>query len=78
MQQSWRRGVARGTAPTSLRRTVGLRLEDDEVADVDRLAAAFDDLADVGVDDAIIWSTSKSIPTLDLIATGRARHLGER
>ena len=66
-----------GRAPTSLRRTVGLRLDDDEVADVDRLAAVFDDLVDVGVDDAIIWSTSKSIPALDLIATGRARHLGQ-
>jgi len=67
-----------GRAPTSLRRTVGLRLDDDEVADADRLAAVLDDLVDVGVDDAIIWSTSKSIPALDLIAAGRARHLGER
>ena len=67
-----------GRAPTSLRRTVGLRLDDDEVADADRLAAVLDDLVDVGVDDAIIWSTSKSIPALDLIAAARARHLGER
>ena len=67
-----------GRAPTSLRRTVGLRLDDDEVADAGRLAAVFDDLVDVGVDDAIIWSTSKSMSALDRIAAGRARHLGER
>ena len=64
--------------PTTLRRTVGLRLDDIEVADPDRLASVLDDLVDVGVDDAIIWSTSKSMSALDLIAAGRRRHLGER
>jgi alkanesulfonate monooxygenase SsuD/methylene tetrahydromethanopterin reductase-like flavin-dependent oxidoreductase (luciferase family) len=63
--------------PTTLRRTVGLRLDDHEVADAGRLAAVFDDLVEVGVDDAIIWSTSKSMSALDLIAAGRRRHLGE-
>ena len=64
--------------PTTLRRTVGLRLDDDEVADPDRLASVFDGLVEVGIDDAIIWSTSKSMAALDLIAAGRRRHLGER
>jgi alkanesulfonate monooxygenase SsuD/methylene tetrahydromethanopterin reductase-like flavin-dependent oxidoreductase (luciferase family) len=70
------RAVGRG--PTTLRRTVGLRLDDDEVADAGRLASVFDDLVDVGIDDAIIWSTSKSILGLDRIAAGRRWHLGER
>jgi alkanesulfonate monooxygenase SsuD/methylene tetrahydromethanopterin reductase-like flavin-dependent oxidoreductase (luciferase family) len=66
-----------GREPTTLRRTVGLRLDDDEVADADRLATVFDRLAGVGIDDAIIWSTSKSMSVLDGIAPGRRRHLGE-
>lgn len=64
--------------PTTLRRTVGLRLDDDEVADRDRLAAVFDGLARVAVDDAIIWSTSKSTSALDWIADARRRYLGKR
>ena len=67
-----------GRQPTTLRRTVGLRLDDDEVADAGRLASVFDDLVRVGIDDAIIWSTSKSMSALDRIAAGRQRHLGER
>ena len=67
-----------GREPTTLRRTVGLRLDDEEVADGSRLASVFDGLAAVGVDDAIIWSTSKSLSALDRIAAGQRRHLGER
>ncbi|HET9085431.1 MAG TPA: LLM class flavin-dependent oxidoreductase [Candidatus Limnocylindrales bacterium] len=64
--------------PTTVRRTVGLRLDDHEIADSDRLASVFDGLVEVGIDDAIIWSTSKSMSALELIAAGRRRHLGER
>jgi alkanesulfonate monooxygenase SsuD/methylene tetrahydromethanopterin reductase-like flavin-dependent oxidoreductase (luciferase family) len=76
-----------GRDRSTIRRTVGLRLgdpgagEDDEttlVADADRLATAFDGLADLGVDDAIVWSLSKSMASLDRIADARRRHLGER
>lgn len=67
-----------GREPATLRRTVGLKLDDDEVADRDRLARVFDGLVGVGIDDAIIWSTSKSLSALDRIASGRRAHLGER
>jgi len=67
-------GRERGT----LRTTVGLRLDDTELTDADRLARVFDGLVDVRVDDAIIWSTSKSMSALDRIAAGRRRHLAER
>ena len=67
-----------GRDPTRLRRTVGLRLDDHEVADGSRLASVFDGLAAVGVDDAIIWSTSKSLSALDRIAAGQRRHVGKR
>jgi len=67
-----------GREPTTLRRTVGLRLDDEEVADGSRLASVFDGLTAIGVDDAIIWSTSKSLSALDRIAAGQRRHLGER
>jgi hypothetical protein len=56
---------------------VGLRLDDDDVADADRLATVFDRLAGVGIDDAIVWSTSKSMSALDGSPAGRRRHLGE-
>jgi alkanesulfonate monooxygenase SsuD/methylene tetrahydromethanopterin reductase-like flavin-dependent oxidoreductase (luciferase family) len=67
-----------GRKPATLRRTVGLRLDDKEVADSSRLASVFDGLAAVGVDDAIVWSTSKSLSALDRIAAGQRRHIGER
>ena len=67
-----------GREPATLRRTVGLRLDDEEVADGSRLASVFDGLAAIGVDDAIIWSTSKSLSALDRIAAGQRWHLGER
>ena len=67
-----------GRKPATLRRTVGLRLDDKEVADSSRLASVFDGLAAVVVDDAIVWSTSKSLSALDRIAAGQRRHIGER
>jgi probable F420-dependent oxidoreductase len=76
-----------GRDRATMRRTVGLRLgdpgqaEDDAttlVADADRLATVFDGLAEIGVDDAIVWSLSKSMASLDRIADARRRHLGER
>ncbi len=71
----------------TLRRTVGIRLADPGdgtadattlSADVDGLAAAFDDLAALRIDDAIVWSLSKSVDALDRIAEARRRHIGER
>jgi probable F420-dependent oxidoreductase len=76
-----------GRDRSTMRRTVGLRLGDpgegvdDETtlfADADRLATAFDGLADLGVDDVIVWSLSKSMASLDRVAEARRRHLGER
>ena len=76
-----------GRDRSTMRRTVGLRLADPDdgqgdattlVADTDRLATVFDGLADIGVDDTIVWSLSKSMASLDRIAGARRRHLGER
>jgi len=74
-----------GRDPATLRRTVGIRLHDPGegrrdptglATDAHGLAALFDDLAAVGVDDAIVWSLSKSAAALDRIADARRRHLG--
>jgi alkanesulfonate monooxygenase SsuD/methylene tetrahydromethanopterin reductase-like flavin-dependent oxidoreductase (luciferase family) len=76
-----------GRDPSTMRRTVGLRLadpgsgEDDATtltADADGLATVFDGFAALGVDDTIVWSLSKSMASLDRIAEARLRHLGER
>jgi FMNH2-dependent dimethyl sulfone monooxygenase len=76
-----------GREPATLRRTIGMRLADpgDSTADattlsadVDGLAAAFDDLAALGLDDVLVWSLSKSAAALDRIGEARRRHLGER
>ncbi|HJU48529.1 MAG TPA: LLM class flavin-dependent oxidoreductase [Gaiellaceae bacterium] len=70
--------------PATMRRTVGLRLHepgrrggDDHGTDADAggLADIFDELAAVGVDDAVIWSLEKTPAALDRIAEARATHL---
>ncbi len=75
-----------GRDPATLRRTVGIRLHDPGeghgdrtglAVDADGLAGLFDDLAAVGIDDAIVWSLSKSAAALDRIADARRLHLGE-
>lgn len=72
--------------PATLRRTVGIRLHDPGeghgdrtglAVDADGLAGLFDDLAALGIDDAIVWSLSKSAAALDRIADARRRHLGQ-
>jgi hypothetical protein len=74
-----------GRDPATLRRTVGIRLHDPgegdgdgtgSAAEADGLAALFDDLAALGIDDALVWSLSKSAAALDRIADARRRHLG--
>jgi alkanesulfonate monooxygenase SsuD/methylene tetrahydromethanopterin reductase-like flavin-dependent oxidoreductase (luciferase family) len=79
-----------GRERATMRRTIGIRFQDRSdgdgdgdgdattlVGDADALARLFDDLAGIGVDDAIVWSMSKSLDALDLIADARRRHLGE-
>jgi alkanesulfonate monooxygenase SsuD/methylene tetrahydromethanopterin reductase-like flavin-dependent oxidoreductase (luciferase family) len=77
--------AAVGRDPTTIRRTVGVRLHDPGTgggdasgldADADGLARLFDDLEAVGVDDAIVWSLSKSSAALERIGAARRRHLG--
>jgi alkanesulfonate monooxygenase SsuD/methylene tetrahydromethanopterin reductase-like flavin-dependent oxidoreductase (luciferase family) len=74
-----------GRDPTTIRRTVGIRIDDRGAvsvgasglaADSDRLAALFDDLAALGVDDALVWSTAKTTAAIDRIADARRWHLG--
>ena len=71
--------------PATLRRTVGIRIHDPGgvsvgasglAADTDRLTALFDDLAALGIDDAIVWSTAKSAAAIARIADARRWHLG--
>ncbi|MES2208638.1 MAG: LLM class flavin-dependent oxidoreductase [Chloroflexota bacterium] len=71
-----------GRDPATLRRTIGVRLHDpgagaDDLTALDAgaqgLAAFFDELAELGLDDALVWSISKSADALDRIA--EARHL---
>jgi alkanesulfonate monooxygenase SsuD/methylene tetrahydromethanopterin reductase-like flavin-dependent oxidoreductase (luciferase family) len=73
-----------GRDPATIRRTIGVRLHDPGARGDDRngtdlegraLAAFFDDLADVGIDDAVIWSLSKSPEALERIAEAREIHL---
>ena len=71
--------------PATIRRTVGIRFHEPGsrhagssgvTTDAAGLAALFDDLAAHGVDDAIVWSTSKSADAIERIADARRRHLG--
>jgi alkanesulfonate monooxygenase SsuD/methylene tetrahydromethanopterin reductase-like flavin-dependent oxidoreductase (luciferase family) len=75
-----------GRDRATMRRTIGIKLQDPGegepdattlVADAAGLARFFDELAGVGVDDAIVWSTSKSLEAVDRIAEGRRLHLGD-
>ncbi len=77
--------VAAGRDPTSIRRTIGIRLHDpgggaDDAlgldADADGLADFFDELASLHVDDALVWSISKSAAAVDRIGQARRLHLG--
>lgn len=76
-----------GRDPATMRRTVGVRLHDPGTADVagdsssldadaEALAAFFDELADLGVDDVLVWSISKSHEAIDRIAGARHIHRG--
>jgi len=74
-----------GRDPATLRRTVGIRLDepgtgrpDDPTsldADAAGLADFLDELAGLGFDDAVIWSIAKSAAALDRIAEARRVHL---
>ena len=73
-----------GRDPATIRRTIGIRLHepgsgaDDALgldADAPGLADFLDELAGLGIDDALIWSISKSRDVLDRIAEARRVHL---
>ena len=75
--------AAVGRDPRTVRRTIGVRLHDpgSEAADpigittdAVGLAAFFDELAALGVDDALVWSISKSRASVELIAEARRIH----
>ena len=76
---------AEGRDPASIRRTIGVRLHDpgegaDDASGLDAdargLADLFDELAALGIDDAIVWSISKSAAAVDRISEARQLHLG--
>jgi alkanesulfonate monooxygenase SsuD/methylene tetrahydromethanopterin reductase-like flavin-dependent oxidoreductase (luciferase family) len=73
-----------GRDPSTIRRTVGIRLHDpgtrgDDAtgtdAESEALATFFDELAALRIDDAIVWSLSKSPEALERIAAAREMHL---
>lgn len=79
--------AAVGRDPATMRRTVGVRLRDPGTApdegrstdaDAAGLADLFDELAEVGADDVLIWSLSKTPAALDRIAEARRIHLDRR
>jgi len=72
-----------GRDPTSIRRTIGVRLHEtgrrggDERstdASAEGLADLFDGFGEVGVDDAIVWCIPKSRELLDRVAEARELH----
>jgi alkanesulfonate monooxygenase SsuD/methylene tetrahydromethanopterin reductase-like flavin-dependent oxidoreductase (luciferase family) len=76
-----------GREPASIRRTVGIRLHEpgsgspDSTgldAGPDGLAAFFEELAELGIDDVIIWAMPKTPAALDRIAEARSIHLARR
>lgn len=77
--------AAAGRDPSTIRRTVGIRLHDPGTgsaddpssldAEAEPLATFFDELAGLGFDDAIIWSISKSVAALERIVEARRIHL---
>lgn len=77
--------AAVGRDPATMRRTIGIRLHDPGTgatdptgldADAAGLADLLDELAPLGVDDALIWSIPKSPAAVDRIAEARRLHLG--
>ena len=73
-----------GRDPATIRRTVGIRLHEpgsgsSDTAGLDAGAAGLadflDELAGLGIDDALVWSIAKTPPTLDRIAEARTVHL---
>jgi alkanesulfonate monooxygenase SsuD/methylene tetrahydromethanopterin reductase-like flavin-dependent oxidoreductase (luciferase family) len=79
--------AAVGRDPATMRRTIGVRVrepgapaDDGRSTDADAagLADLFDELAEVGIDDALVWSLSKTSDALDRIAEARRVHLGRR
>ncbi len=77
--------VETGRDPATIRRTIGVRLHepgtgspDDPTgldAGAEGLADFLDELAGLGIDDAIIWSITKSAASVDRIAEARRMHL---
>jgi len=70
--------------PATIRRTIGVRLHepgsgaDDPLgldADAAGLADFFDELAGLRIDDALVWSISKSAASVDRIGEARMVHL---
>jgi len=73
-----------GRDPATIRRTVGIRLHEPGAGHGDptgidagpaELAALFDELAVLGIEDAVIWAMPKSAAALDRIAEARSVHL---
>ena len=73
-----------GRDPATIRRTAGIRLHEpgsgtDDAAGLDAGAAGLadflDELAGLGIDDALVWSIAKTRPALDRIAEARMVHL---
>ena len=79
--------AAVGRDPTTIRRTVGIRLREpgqppdsgkSTDADAAGLAGFLDSLEGAGFDDVLIWSLSKGPAALERIAEARAIHLAGR
>jgi len=79
--------AAVGRDPSTIRRTVGIRLREPgqppdsgKSTDTDAagLADLFDELESVGADDVLIWSLSKGPVALERIAEARSIHLARR
>jgi alkanesulfonate monooxygenase SsuD/methylene tetrahydromethanopterin reductase-like flavin-dependent oxidoreductase (luciferase family) len=73
-----------GRDPATIRRTIGIRLHEPGIgasdavgldADAAGLADFLDELAGLGIHDALIWSIAKTLPALDRIAEARRVHL---
>ena len=77
--------VEAGRDPATIRRTIGVRLHEPGTGSADDptgldagaegLADFFDELAGLGIDDALIWSIAKSAASVDRIAEARRIHL---
>jgi len=76
-----------GRAPSTIRRTIGIQLREPGTgtesalsldADAAGLADFLDELDALGIDDALVWSMSKSFDALERIAEARRVHLARR